>query len=120
MIEALIAMTIAYEASSEPLKAQQWVARVIEVRADERHMTPREVVLAKHQFSCWRNGQPTQKRILTDKELATAMKAWATRGTIVDRPNIYHDLSVTPSWTKSPKVKFLKQIGRLRFYREMR
>lgn len=120
MIEALIAMTIAYEASNQSLKCQQWVARTIEVRAEERHMTPREVVLTKHQFSCWKDGQPTQKRILTDKELATAMKAWATRGTVVERPNLYCDDSVTPSWTKSPKVKFLKQIGRLRFYREER
>jgi spore germination cell wall hydrolase CwlJ-like protein len=119
MIEIIVAMTIAYEASNQSIDCQKWIAKVIEVRSEERNKTPKEIVMQKSQFSCWdKNGQPTQKRKLTDKELGTAILAWNGRDDIKERPTHYHDVSVTPYWSKSPKVKFLKQIGDIKFYRE--
>jgi spore germination cell wall hydrolase CwlJ-like protein len=78
----------------------------------ERHQTAKQVCLAKWQFSCWNKGIHQKPR--TEKELATARKAWeAAKASGV---NLYHDTSVNPGWAS--KVKFVKQIGRLMFYRE--
>lgn len=102
--------TIAKEASSEPFEAQILVASVIKQRMIDRNMTAEEVCLQPHQFSCWQVKQ--KKRTL--QELLVAKEAWNRA-----RPmgiNLYHDVSVSPYWAK--KVVFVKQVGKLRFYKE--
>ena len=110
--------TIAYEASSEPFEGQVAVASVIKTRMKERNQTSKEVVLAKSQFSCWKDGKPTQKRKLTAKELYIARKAWDEAK--VGKANLYCTKAVADKtwWTKSPKVHFIKTIGNHNFYKE--
>ena len=110
--------TIAREASNQPLEAQAMVAKVIRQRSLERGLLPKEVVLQPLQFSCWNKGAIQKQR--TPGEMANAQKAWDMSVDIKDEPNLYHDTSVTPSWTKSKNVQFVKQIGKLKFYREKR
>lgn len=110
--------TIAREASNQPLEAQAMVAKVIRQRSLERGLLPKEVVLQPKQFSCWNEGVKQKTR--TPDELAIAKNAWDMSVNIKDEPNLYHDTSVTPSWTKSKNVQFVKQIGKLKFYREKR
>jgi len=109
----VVTETIAREASGEPFEAQILVARVIRVRSEQRHLTPSEVCLQPKQFSCWDKGIRQKPR--TKAELDRAEQAWklSERGDIVD---LYHDTSATPYWAS--KVKFVKQIGRLKFYKE--
>ena len=112
--------TIAYEASGEPLDGQVAVACVIRNRAHERGQTVEEVCFAPHQFSCWRDGKPTQSRKLTEKELETAATAWELSK---DRPfpaNLYHAKGVTPYWAYAPSVKKLCAVGSHVFYKEIR
>jgi hypothetical protein len=106
--------TIAMEASNQPFAAQVAVAEVIKTRMAERHQTTKQVCLAKWQFSCWNKGVHQKPR--TKAELATAKRAWKiSKATGV---NLYHDTTVNPSWVK--KVKFVKQVGKMRFYREVK
>lgn len=91
--------TIAYEASNQSLLGQNMVASVIKQRMKDRKLTARQVVLQRHQFSCWDSkGRPTQKRKLTNKELSRAKKAWYT-----SKPqgyNHYHTKNIIPYWAK--------------------
>ena len=114
--EEVAHQTIAREASSEPLEAQIMVARVIRVRAEERYLTFKEVCLQPRQFSCWNKGVEQKPR--TVMELAMAEEAWILSENRNDKINLYHDISVIPYWTEHPNVKFIKQIGKLKFYYE--
>ena len=109
----IVTETIAKEASGEPFEAQILVARVIRVRSEQRRLTPSQVCLQPKQFSCWNKGVKQKPR--TKAELDRAAQAWklSERGDIV---NLYHDISVNPYWVS--KVTFVKQIGRLKFYKE--
>jgi len=120
ILTAIVYLTIAYEASNQSVLCQQWVAKTIAVRSIERNLTPEEVCLQRFQFSCWDKGKPTQKRRITKKEKIVAQHAWMRHDEVKARPNLYHDTSVNPAWSRHPKVKFLKQIGTVRFYREER
>jgi len=108
--------TIAREASGESFEAQVWVASVIKTRMSERKQTAEQVCLAKWQFSCWNEGARQKAR--TAEELQVAGMAWAQAQ--ANGANLYHDCSVMPKWAKSPKVKFIRKIGRLLFYKEAR
>ena len=56
------------------------------------------------------------------RELEIARKAWEMALlNLVKAPisvNLYHDTSVSPKWAK--RAKFVKQTGKLRFYKEVR
>ena len=113
--------TIAYEASNQPLEAQIAVGIVIRNRMIERCKTSRQVCLEPYQFSCWKNGKPTQRRKLKQKEIEEAELAWEYSANQKNFPaNLYHDISCEPYWTKSRDVTFIRQIGDLKFYREVR
>ena len=114
----IVALTITYESSGEPFDAQVQVANVIRTRAIERKLTPRQVCLQKRQFSCWNKGAKLKPR--TTAELRSARRAWEASAKIKHDVNLYHDTSVTPWWAKSKKVRFVRQIGRLKFYKEKR
>lgn len=110
----IVIETIAREASSESLEAQIMVARVIITRAEERGLTYEQVCLQPYQFSCWNKGVTQKER--TKAEIEKAKKAWELALRRDERVTHYHDLSVKPYWIKS--MKFIRQIGRLRFYCE--
>jgi pterin-4a-carbinolamine dehydratase len=59
----VLILTLLYEAAICSETEIQKVARVITVRAAERHMTIRQVCLEKGQFSCW-NGRHRKRVIL--------------------------------------------------------
>ncbi len=116
----IVVDTIAYESSNQPFKGQVAVAKVIQNRARERKQTFKEVVFAKHQFSCWKKGKPTQSRKLTRKERRIANKAWEMAFKSTFSANLYHHKGISPSWSRSPKVTKLKTIANHVFYREKR
>jgi spore germination cell wall hydrolase CwlJ-like protein len=105
--------TIAYEASGETYEGQVLVASVIKQRMLERNQTAEQVVLAKSQFSCWKDGKPTQKRTLSSKALDTAKKAWEEAKAL--GWNHYCRYDVSPSWIKAAKVS--KRVGNHIFYK---
>lgn len=117
-VDSVVIETIAREAIGENLVAQIYVAKVIRQRAIERQQTYKQVCLAPYQFSCWLPNCKQKPR--TAAELRTARRAWELSASITDRPNLYHDTSVSPKWARSNKVRFVRKIGTLRFYREER
>ena len=112
--EPVEVLTIAYEASSQPLEGQIAVANVIKTRMAERRQTAEEVVLAPYQFSCWhpKTHKPTQKRKLSLKAIETAKKAW--RLSHVWEYNHYCRYDVKPYWIKAAKKSL--RIGDHVFY----
>lgn len=106
--------TIAREASGESLEAQVWVASVIITRARERKLTYDEVCLQKFQFSCWNKGVKQAPR--TTKKLKIAEKVWELALNDVKNVNLYCNSDCNPYWRK--KVKFIKTIGKLDFFKE--
>ena len=90
--------TIAYESSGETFQGQIAVSGVIKQRAIDRKLSHEAVVLQRKQFSCWKDGKPTQKRKLTPVELATAKKAWDEAK--AEGYNHYHTVNVMPYWAK--------------------
>lgn len=95
----IVYQTIAYESSGESFEGQVAVASVIKTRAFKRHLSAKEVCLQAHQFSAWDvNGNPTQKRKLTSKEIESAKKAWEQAK--VWQFNHYHTTNIKPSWAK--------------------
>jgi spore germination cell wall hydrolase CwlJ-like protein len=115
-IDPITIETIAREAANQPLEAQAMVAKVIKTRSFERGLLPEQVVKQPLQFSCWNPGVKQKPR--TPAEIANAQKAWDLSATIEAEPNLYHDTTVHPKWADSPKVKFIKRVGDLMFYRE--
>lgn len=96
-------LTIAYEASSQPIEGQIAVASVIKTRMKKTGKSAREVVLKPYQFSCWdpKTHQPAQRRALKQSEIDRAREAWTAA-----QPDIYdhycrHDCR--PYWIKSAK-----------------
>lgn len=106
-------LTIAYEASGQPLEGQIAVASVIKTRMATTGKSAREVVLKPYQFSCWKNGKPAQKRKLTQKELLSARKAWEQAKSGLYNHYCRHDCR--PSWAKSAKKSV--RIGDHVFYK---
>lgn len=115
-VDHVAIMTVALESSGESLEAQTYVAAVIRTRAKERKLTYEQVCLQPYQFSCWNKG--TKQKPRTAKEYETARRAWELSEAVAERPNLYHDTSVSPAWAYAKSVHFVKAIGRLRFYRE--
>jgi len=107
--------TIAREASGECFEAQVLVGQVIKVRMRQRNKSSAEICKQPAQFSCWNPGVHQKAR--TKKELDIAQKAWETKDCNIVI-NLYHDVSVNPWWAKSDRVRFVKQVGNLRFYKE--
>lgn len=114
--------TIAYEASGEPIEGQMLVAKVIQNRMKQRNKTADQICLQKYQFSCWKDGKPTQSRKLTTKELQNAHKAWRMASGETFSANIYMRSDCKPKWLQNAiskeKVKYLKTVGSHSFYKE--
>lgn len=111
--EAQVIETIVYESSGESLKAQIAVASVIKTRMKERRQTAIEVVLADKQFSCWKDGLPTQSRRITTKERKQAQLAWDMAE--VGEYNHYAHYRVSNYWIR--KAKKIIRIGLHNFYK---
>ena len=115
----IVAQTIAYEASGEPFEAQVWVARVIIVRSIERSKTYEEICLQPYQFSCWNKGANLKKRTVNELQIARNAFQTALQSTNLPKINLYHDSSIKPPYWAN-KAQFVKQVGRLLFYKEKR
>lgn len=114
----VVVETIARESSGESFNAQVLVAKVIRQRAQERKLTPEQVVMEKGQFSCWNKGVKQKAR--TKQELATAQRAWDASAQFKASVNMYHDVSCMPYWAKARNVRYVCRVGRLKFYKEGR
>lgn len=111
--ESIPVLTVAYEGSSETFDGQKAIASTIKARMMERKQTAEQICLAKYQFSCWKDGKPTQKRKLTQKELETARKAWNEAQAWEYNHYARHDCK--PSWIKASKKHV--RIGSHIFYK---
>ena len=118
-------LTIMGESANQSLEGQTAVGEVIRNRMKARGQTAERVCLAPKQFSFW-NDRPAAWTWVakngTGEAYQRASRAWETSegSNSVLGANLYHAVSVRPSWAKSPKVEFVKQIGAHRFYKETR
>lgn len=97
--------TIAYEASGEGMEGMVAVANVIKTRTIKRKKTAEQIVLAKAQFSCWKDGKPTQKRVLKQADIDKAKAAWEKA--IVWEYDHYATTKIDNYWTKKAKKKMV-------------
>ena len=138
----ILALTLFGEARGEPIEGQIAVAQVIRnrVRIDIGNDGKpdwwgegyRGVCLAPKQFSCWNDGDPTQKaiidkvgvlRVSLDPGQPMRQLHWIAHGIIdgdvfgtLHGATHYHAESIAPSWAKSMIVVARK--GHHIFYRE--
>ena len=127
---ACIALTVFFEARSEPLEGQVAVANTIINRAKSPHFpdTPCEVVQQgrywqghplRHQchFSYWCDGKP---EVIDDEQAYTVALSiavnWRNLVDVTGGATYYHRDDVQPYWLNSDSPK--RQIGRHIFYRE--
>ena len=111
--EEIPVLTVAYEGSSEIYAGQVAIANTIKTRSLQRNLSFEKVCLQPYQFSCWKNGKPTQSRKLTAKELETARKAWNQAE--VWKYNHYARHDCKPAWIKASKKQV--RIGNHIFYK---
>jgi spore germination cell wall hydrolase CwlJ-like protein len=126
-------LTIAQEASSEPYTGKVAVAEVIRNRMKTRHFsdgTIQSTVLWPYQFSGWNTRDPNRTRaanyeldstVITDC-IKAFKAAFESDSNFAMGANLYHAQTMKeyPSWTRSPKVQRLVQIGNHIFYKESR
>lgn len=129
--ESIVVETIMMESASENYDGQVAVAEVIRNRAVRRSgvatwETMYKEVMRPKQFSCW-NSPTWAKAWLgshgTGESYQRASRAIgeAINGSDTVRgATLYHTVKVKPGWSKSERVKFVKQIGAHLFYKEIR
>lgn len=128
-----VVLTIAQEASSEPIDGKIAVAEVIRERMENKYNSDGTLVgtvLSPYQFSGWNSGDRNRIRVaqmdMTHPSMVDCIKAYEEafqkRTNLARGANLYHaDWMVPfPEWTKSPKVTRLVSIGRHIFYKEER
>lgn len=115
-------MTIIGEAANQGMTGMVAIGEVIRTRAKERHLTPEAVCLQPKQFSAWNQGSERLEAFIRKNQgiIGQAKTAWSgsAYSNLTNGSNLYHATSVSPSWSRSPKVKFICQIGQHRFYKE--
>lgn len=90
----------------------------------------RQVALAPYQFSCFNKGDPNRKNIseAINRKDPLYLQCFDIAMNIIDGKYTdptrgathYHTTACSPKWIKSPKMKFIKRIGRHLFYHEYR
>lgn len=127
--EHCLAMAIYYEARSEPLKGQAYVADVILNRVEDRSF-PNTICgvvthskypgeLHKCQFSFYCDGKPERfsEKLAWRKSKVIAKWMIDNRGSYYSTGSLfYHADYVEPRWSKSPKLSYYDQVGRHIFY----
>ena len=111
-VEQKVIDTIVYESSNQSLEGQIAVASVIKTRMKQRRKSALYIVVRPYQFSCWKNGKPTQRRSIKEKERLVAEKAWSMA--TVGEFNHYCRYDCKPSWIKAAKSS--ERIGSHVFY----
>lgn len=128
----IVAATLYAEAAGEPHAGRVMVCEVIANRAQESKQTPRQVVLAPYQFSCW-NGRAGKRRMVAlirqkaaqDKDIVWAECVAMAR--VLCRPGYKPTTPVThyhakyapaPSWTKG--LNLAAVVGGHAFYEKIR
>lgn len=124
--ESIVIETIMMEAANQDYNGQVAVAEVILNRSKRSGLPAWKEVLRPKQFSCW-NSTAWAKDWLnvhgTGKAYQMASRAWqeAVDGSnTVKGATLYHTVKVSPGWSKSPRVEFIRQLGAHRFYYENR
>jgi hypothetical protein len=114
------ALTAYHEARGEGQEAQEAVCHVVLNRMAKSGKLAYEVVFKPFQFT-WANdgNRPPIKEYhsfllcLTSADRAIAARS---SGSTLDGATHFHDVSMVPTW--APKMYFVKQVGKLKFYRE--
>lgn len=124
-----VAAVIAGEARGEGRTGMMAVAEVIRQRSLETGTPPNEVVM--HGFSCINRESPKElyRRLLNAGgsdfmalKYAERLAAWLfvaphRLSNLTRCANHYHEVSICPSWSKSPEARRTAIIGRHVFYR---
>ena len=124
--ESIVVETIMMESADQSYQGQLAVAEVIRNRAKRSGLPAWKEVMRPKQFSCW-NSTLWAKAWLVDhatgEAYQMASRAWqeALDGSeTVKGATLYHTVKVSPTWSKSPRVHFVKQVGSHLFYTEDR
>jgi len=124
--ESIVVETIMMESANQNYDGQLAVAECILNRSKRSGLPAWKEVLRPKQFSCW-NSTTWAKDWLnahgTGEAYQRASRAWqeAQDGSdTVNGATLYHTVNVSPSWSKSERVHFVKQVGSHRFYTEER
>lgn len=113
----IIAATILGEARGEGKAGMYAVACVIQVRANERRMTPAQVCTQRLQFSACNGGVPLHLLKLPQATYALELADAIGRldASCVGHANHYHTDAVSPSWSKGRKPVAI--VGGHKFFR---
>lgn len=122
--------TVYGEGRGEPFEGQIAIAYSIKNRLNAKSWygnTIYGVCRKPWQYSCWNRDDPnfsTIQTVTTDNPSflrALCIFGLVMSGDLIDPTNgatHYHTKQITPTWTASPRMKFLKEIGNHRFYVE--
>ena len=113
-----LALTLYHEARSESLVGQTLVAQVVLNRADGDSSKICRTVLRKGQFS------PNLKKSLRITDLKTFKKLKILSENIIKKGRVnkvthFHNISCTPTWSRSKKFIRIAKIGSHIFYKEV-
>ena len=117
-----LSLTVYGEARGEPVAGQKAVVKVIMNRADKTNKPIKTVALRKAQFSMYDQGIPRSvipvEFYSVMPRVFEAVDEWVG-GDRLDGADHYCTVEVAPktSWTKHPKMTFIKREGDHNFYR---
>ncbi len=117
-----VTRTIWGEARNQSMDGKIAVAEVILQRVRQSRRSPKKVVQARYQFSCWNRRDPNRRKMLKLSKKNTGYKEArdaleiALKGTktITKGATHYHTKSVKPRWARGQKP--VVTIGRHHFY----
>lgn len=132
-----LTLTLYHESRSEPVEGVLAVAEVILNRKDNPRypksickVVKQQLVKGVYQFSFWGEKKLLNKPIdkkswkKMEKIANTALRLRSTGNhkllDVSGGSMYYHTVDVNPTWAKSPKLKFVKRIGRHKFYRRIK
>lgn len=119
---AIMGTNTYFESWGEPHEGMIAVNQVVIQRMFERNMSAEQVIKQRFQFSwLWDNKPDVIGDMDKLAECFVAVKeAWDRRtlGDNFHHANLYHAVSVHPSWADDPRVKKIAEIGNHIFYRE--
>jgi spore germination cell wall hydrolase CwlJ-like protein len=114
------ALTAYHEARGEGPEAQKAVCHVVLNRMDRSGKTAAEVIFKPYQFSWANDGERppiTEYHSFLSCFISADMAVKErVAGHNMSGATHFHDVSMVPGW--APKMHFVKQIGKLKFYRE--
>lgn len=117
-----IALCIYHEALNEPVEGQILVAQSIFNRSEQRQKSVKEIIYEPSQYS-WTQDGKSDKVVAHERFIGCFRAVFLClierfKGNTEHGLNLYHAEYVHPYWADSPKVTFLRKVGKHLFYKE--